>query len=148
MSDEILHVVCPHCHATNRVPGARLSEGGKCGQCKELLFPNRPLDLTSAGFHHHARHDDIPMVLDFWADWCGPCKMMTPILQQAAGMLEPRVRLGKINTDAEPALAQQFGIRSIPTLVLTRKGEELSRASGAMALHDFLRWVQEGLRAG
>jgi len=107
-----------------------------------MLFSGHPVELTSATFERHLSRSDIPVVVDFWAAWCGPCKMMAPAFAQAAGQLEPRVRLGKLNTEQEPAIAQQFGIRSIPTLVIFRRGREIARQSGALDINRLTSWVQ------
>jgi thioredoxin 2 len=138
---EPLHIVCPHCRSVNRVPGTRLSEGPKCGQCHAPLFTGRPIALTEADFEVHATRNDIPLVVDFWAPWCGPCRMMAPAYEQAAKMLEPHVRLAKVNTEEEQRLGARFGIQSIPTMIVLRGGREVARQSGALGLQDLVRWV-------
>ncbi|NNK34000.1 MAG: thioredoxin TrxC [Xanthomonadales bacterium] len=138
-------IVCPACHAVNRVPEGRLGEAPKCGKCRAALFDGRPLALTTASFQRHAERSDLPLVVDFWADWCGPCKMMAPAFEQAARQLSPAVRAAKVDTEAEPALAAQFGIRSIPTLILLQNGRELARQPGAMGARDIVRWVNHHL---
>ncbi|HKK04777.1 MAG TPA: thioredoxin TrxC [Gammaproteobacteria bacterium] len=139
---EALHIVCPHCDAVNRIPAARLAEGPKCGKCHQPLFTAHPIELTAANFQKHISRSDIPVLVDFWAPWCGPCQMMAPQFVQAAAQLEPRVRLAKVNTEAEQTLGAQFGIRSIPTLALFRAGRELARQPGAMGAADIVRWAR------
>lgn len=143
--NDALHLVCPHCHAVNRVPAARIAQHPGCGQCHKPIFNGSPLELTADTFSKHLTRNDIPLLIDFWAPWCGPCKMMAPAFAQAAAVLEPRVRLAKINTDSEQALGAQYGIRSIPTLALFRSGREVARQPGAMGMQDIVRWVNAHL---
>jgi thioredoxin 2 len=137
-----LHVVCPHCHTTNRLPRARLDHGAKCGHCKQPLLEGRPFELTKAGFDRHVAKNDLPLVVDFWAPWCGPCRMMAPAYEEVATRLAPGVRLAKLDTEAEPEIAARFGIRSIPTLIAFKNGREVARRSGASDISGLLGWIK------
>ena len=137
-----LHVVCPHCHTTNRLPRARLDQGAKCGHCKQALLEGRPFELTKAGFDRHVAKNDLPLVVDFWAPWCGPCRMMAPAYEEVATRLAPGVRLAKLDTEAEPEIAARFGIRSIPTLIAFKNGREVARRSGASDVSGLLGWIK------
>lgn len=146
MSD-LCHLVCPACSATNRVPAARLPDKPQCGKCHAALFAGKPLDLTNDSFQKHVERDDLPLVVDFWAPWCGPCNMMAPAFAEAAAELEPGVRLAKLNTEEAQAVAARFNIRSIPTMILFRNGKEIARQSGALRKPDILRWVKQNSAA-
>jgi thioredoxin 2 len=140
--DQPLHVVCGRCETINRIPASRLAEAPNCGNCHQRVFSGHPIELTHGNFQRFVEHNDVPVVVDFWAPWCGPCQMMAPQYAEAAGELEPKARLAKLNTQAEPGLANQFGIRSIPTLALFKGGREVTRQSGAMSKADIVRWVR------
>ncbi|AGA91083.1 thioredoxin [Thioflavicoccus mobilis 8321] len=142
---ENVHVVCPHCDAVNRVPRPRLGAGAKCGKCHGPLFTGAPVALDERRFATHLGRSDLSLVVDFWATWCAPCRMMAPIFEEAARTLEPSARLVKVDTEQAQGLAMQFGIRSIPTLAVFRGGREVARTAGAMDLASLLAWVRPHL---
>ena len=145
MNDTSILVPCPHCGAMNRLPGTRLGESPRCGRCHKALFESRPLDLGISDFDLHATRSGLPLLVDFWAPWCGPCRTMAPHFEAAASMLEPQVRLAKVDTEAEPALGTRYAIRSIPTMVLVHQGREVGRQSGAMGTEQIVRWARSQL---
>ncbi|PVE07671.1 thioredoxin TrxC [Limnohabitans sp. Rim28] len=146
VSADALHIVCPHCHTTNRVRVADLHNTPDCGQCHQNLFAGHPLALDAASFDKHIGRNQIPVLVDFWASWCGPCRMMAPAYEQAAGLLEPQVRVAKLNTEEAQAIAARFNIRSIPTLALFVGGQEVARQAGAFrTAQDIADWARSHL---
>jgi thioredoxin 2 len=141
-----IHVVCGHCDSVVRVPRERTSDTPVCPKCRSALFDGHPITLRTVSFDKHATRNDLPLVVDVWAPWCGPCRMMAPHFEEAARRFGSQARFAKINSDEEPNLSARFGIRSIPTLLIFTNGKEIARQSGAMDLKTLSQWLQQALR--
>jgi thioredoxin 2 len=140
--DPSVHVPCPACNTVNRVPEARIIDGPVCGNCKQRLFNGHPVDLTPASFDAQINRSAIPVVVDFWAAWCGPCRTMAPHFANAAVALEPHMRFAKLDTESAKEIAGRYGIRSIPTLIVFQHGREIARQSGAMDARSLVEWLR------
>ncbi|MBR9856280.1 MAG: thioredoxin TrxC [Gammaproteobacteria bacterium] len=140
MSDHFL--ICPTCQAKNRVPGERLQQAPQCGKCKAPLLPSQPLALDGPLMDRLLANETLPLVVDFWAPWCGPCQSMAPVFSAAAGEVAGHLRLAKLDTEAHQAAASRFGIRSIPTLIAFKQGKEIARQSGALSAGQLRQWLQ------
>jgi thioredoxin 2 len=145
MSEHIL-VVCRNCHSVNRLPQSKLTAGGSCGSCRSPLFTGQPVQLATSDFQRFIQKNQLPVVVDYWASWCGPCKMMAPVFESVAAEMEPFVLFAKVNTETEPTLASAASIRSIPTLAIYQGGNEVARISGAMDAANLKSWIMSNTR--
>lgn len=142
---EFTHIVCPYCNGTNRLPSTKIAEDAKCGRCKKSIFDTLPISLTTDNISQHLEKNDIPVIIDFWAPWCGPCKTMGPNFEQASRNFKTKIRFAKVNTEEQASLGGHFNIRSIPTLVLFKQGKEVDRVSGALDSKSLTSWINSKL---
>lgn len=147
MSESARHIVCPHCDAVNRIPAGKPAAKAKCGTCHKPLFTGHAIPVSGKSFDKHVARDDIPVVVDFWADWCGPCHAMAPAYEKVAGELEPEMRFLKLDTEAEPQIAARYGIRGIPTLIVFRNGKVVAQRAGAMDAGTLRNWLRPQMAA-
>jgi len=142
---ETCQIVCGHCGRSNRLPAGRAPEAARCGACHQALFTGHPIEVDGEGFQRHVANSEIPVLVDVWAPWCGPCRAMAPMYERAARELEPKVRLLKLNSDTAAELSARLDITGIPTLLLMRDGREVARHAGAMDARSIVAWTQAGL---
>jgi thioredoxin 2 len=147
MSEDARHIVCPHCTSVNRIPAGKDARQAKCGHCRQLLFTGRPMPVSTGSFATHIQRNDIPVVVDFWAAWCGPCKAMAPVFERVAGEFEPELRFLKVDTEAEAELSARYNIRSVPTLMLFYKGNVVSQRAGAVGAEALRQWLRQHERS-
>jgi thioredoxin 2 len=143
MSEAIWHIVCPHCGSINRIPSKKDARKARCGHCHQPLFTGRPIPTSAKSVVTHIQRNDIPVLVDFWAQWCGPCKAMAPVYERVASEFEPNIRFLKVDTEAEPEVAARYDIRSIPTLLLFRNGNVVARRAGAMDAESLRSWLRQ-----
>ncbi len=142
---EYTHIVCPYCNGTNRIPAGAIPQEAKCGKCKQSILDTKPIELTNDNIDQHLQKNDIPVLIDFWAPWCGPCKTMGPNFEKASTSFKATVRFAKVNTEAQQSIGAHFGIRSIPTLILFKNAKEVDRISGAIDAQQLIQWLKQKL---
>jgi len=138
-----INVVCPHCLKVNRVPKKESYKKANCGYCKNSLLDNQPIEANAQSFNHIIQNSDLPIVVDFWAPWCGPCRMMAPAFKEASMAMPLKAQFVKVNTEENPQLSAQFGIRSIPTMILFKNAQEIDRVSGALSSEQIRQWIMQ-----
>ena len=145
MENQVEYIVCQNCHTINRFAKDKLSDKPKCGKCGKPLFQGKPVKLNDNSFLQFVQRTTIPVVVDFWAEWCGPCKMMGPVFEEAASNMEPQVIFAKLNTEEAQLTAREYGIRSIPTLAILANGKVINQIAGAMSLPDLTSWIKQSI---
>jgi thioredoxin 2 len=144
---DLIHITCPSCQAKNRIPAAKLGARPTCGACKAQLFPGAPFDIDEAQLNKHLKNDEVPLLVDFWAPWCAPCRMMAPMFADAARQMSPQVRFAKLDTEQHQAVGSRFQIRGIPLIILFHQGREVARQPGAMDAKSIVGWVSQHLKS-